>query len=258
MRTRHLLSIVFFLLLIFSSCHKEKMKSCVTSLTEATIQSNGSVYMEATLDPDNSVDCEYGFCYGPDNGPLSNENSITATRNEYKISGTFLPHFNSSTRYYFRPWGATSTGNFYGNTVALDSIAANPKGSGCPLRPNTLDFWNHLYTLSTVQAPEIIDDYMCINAARAEFGVSLFIGGTVFKEGTYKTIHYGPLKDGDAKFEVYIKNTYDLPYSVFIDAGNTITITRISVGVYEVLVCDAIYDSSSGTNRLSARFIVHT
>jgi hypothetical protein len=66
------------------------MKSCVTSSTEATIQSDGSVYMEALVDPDNSVDCEYGFCYGSDSGPLSNGNSINAIRNEYKISATFL------------------------------------------------------------------------------------------------------------------------------------------------------------------------
>lgn len=260
MRPYLILFIAALLITIFPSCKKEKIKSCIISSTQATIQGDGSVYMEALIDQDNSVECEYGFCYDTNEGPLLTANSISAIRNGYKISSSFPPAFNASAQYYFRPWGTSSNGSFYGNTITLDSIVGNPKGSGCPLRPNMLETGNHIYAYSSVQKPESENGYLYIKGEiNAEMTVNLCLGGTTIKEGTYKTVSSVPLKEGEASISIarYVPILFWI-YS-WIDKNNTITVTRITEGVYEIVICEASWQST-GTNsdKLSARFIVHT
>jgi hypothetical protein len=182
-----------------------------------------------------------------------------------RISVSFAPGFNPSSRYYFRPWGRTSQGHFYGNVVALDSIVANPNGSGCPLRRNMLEYGSdtkRIYSYASVSPLEKKNGILQIDAGtNAGIRINVFLGGAALKEGTYTIIQSSPQNDGEANFgiEEKEKDFHSVHYSI-LDVGNTITVTRLTEGVYEITACDAIwhYSFSPVPYKLSTRFIVHT
>jgi len=258
------LYIVTGLFLIFSSCRKP-LKEVEEYFPEveiisATVETDGTVKVIGEVISEGAASIQFLGCSMDtisQPGLLSNQQMATWNGNQFEViySGAWFSDvyysFDPTKTYYFRVWAANDYGYSFGSEIPLSNIEATPVTPPCSPFLNSIDAGgsSNLEYYATIGTPISGISGWEFQAASSSNIIS-FNFGSQLATGLYTTTSSSsPLAD---QVKVEIVSGFN---SGSLSGGSSVYVNQTSQGVWEVTICDAPWNSGTGTIYLKTKFI---
>lgn len=247
------------LLIFLNSACKKPLKDVndyfpVVKTVAAIVQPDGSVLLTGEVESSGKTKdaaIRYvGFCVSTVTEPKMLDRQLIAELSGTKFTATYSGSlFNVDSIYHFRSWGSNRYGYAYGNSIALDSIIAEPVTPPCNLPNNMINIGASQPTAyyDAISGPDT--DYSIV--ATSFNGPSVtFKFATALTTGVFQTTT-DPTPTGK---QVNVSFYYQF-ISGALNAGSKVFVKKMNATGFEITICEAPWVYNTSTLYLNTHLI---